>query len=162
MIVSTTPTSRVAGSRATLLVRRPIRGAASALLLVLAAAAVGAIACRDNVIVDSWGPPAGYALVTGSVRTAAGRTVANAEVMLSRCASPIGGYLGSGVTDAQGFFQVRANLPPIGLLPVRADTLQIRCYVFVDRASTPNDSLDVHFSADLQAPAVQTLNLTVP
>ena len=123
--------------------------------------AVGAIACRNSVIVDNWGPPAGYAVVTGRVHTPAGQPIASAEVMLSRCASPIGGYLGSGVTDAQGFYQVRANLPPIGLLDVRADTLQVRCYAFVDRTSTANDSIDVHFSADSRAPAVQTLDITL-
>lgn len=132
------------------------------MLLAIGWLAVGAGACSNTVIIDNWGPPAGYALVTGSVRTAAGRTVANAEVMLSRCALPLDGYLWSGVTDAQGFYQVRANLPPIGLFPVRADTVQIRCYVFVDRASTANDSIDVHFSADSRAPAVQTLDIMLP
>jgi hypothetical protein len=136
----------------------------SALYGIAGAGPALSVACRDasGVISDNWGPPAGYALVTGTVRTTAGAPVTGTEVALTRCAEPVEGFLGSASTDARGAYQLRGQLPPVGVLSVKADTLRIRCYAFLNRASVPSDSLDVRFSADAQTPAVQVLNFTTP
>ena len=125
--------------------------------------AVSAIcACRSGDIIDDWGPPAGYAVVSGILRTAAGVPISDANVSITRCDSPIGGYLGSDSTDATGFYEVKGQLPPVGLLRVSTDTLRIQCFAFVNYDGVARDSLQVQFSAEARAPAHQTLNLTLP
>ena len=123
-----------------------------------------ATACeREPVIIDNYGPPAGYALVTGSVRTAAGAPVTSASVWLSSCRDPIGAHFESAMTDATGSYAMRGQLPPIGVLGrLELDTLRIRCYAWVGVGGRILDSLDVRFAREPDAPARHTLNLIVP
>lgn len=133
-------------------------------ILVLAVAVVGS-ACRasDTVIVDDWGPPAGYAVLTGTVRRTSGALAAGVEVMFTRCASPVGGYLTGATTDAAGHFRATGQLPPRGVLPPGiADTLRLRCDVFLDRAGVVRDSVTVRFAATTQSSPVITIDLVAP
>lgn len=125
-------------------------------------------ACEEPVIVDDWGPPAGYAAISGTVRTAAGAPVAGVEVAFSRCGSPLGGFLGADHTDAQGAYRARGSLPPIGALPrLDLDTLRVTCEVLVGRAPPPDptpavDTLEIRFASSESAVVPQRLDLTIP
>jgi hypothetical protein len=112
--------------------------------------------------VDSYGPPAGYAVVAGTVTTAAGSPAAGSEVVLARCASPIGGYLGSATSDAAGRYRLEGALPPIGAFPAVVDTLRVRCAVFTDRTGVPRDSLTVHFRAERAGRPLQQFDIRLP
>ena len=124
----------------------------------------GVAACdRGYTIVDNWGPPAGYAVVAGVVTTAAGTPAADVEVVLTRCASPLGGYLGRASTDAAGRYRLEGALPPRGAFPaVAVDTLAVRCQVFTDRTGVARDSLVVRFRAEPAGPPLQQLDLRIP
>ena len=114
--------------------------------------------------VDNWGPAAGFTVVEGTIYSASDqRPVVGAEVMLSRCTDPIGGYLGGDTTDASGRYRIAGFLPPVGLLPLESvDTLRVRCYAFVNRRPAPLDSLDLRFSAKREETPRTTLDLRVP
>jgi hypothetical protein len=128
-------------------------------LLVASAAACD----RGYTIVDNWGPPAGYAAVAGTVTTATGAPASGIEVLLTRCASPIGGYLGGANTDATGRYRIEGALPPRGAFPqVAVDTLAVRCFVFTDRSGVPRDSLVVRFRSDPSGPPLQQLDVRLP
>lgn len=68
------------------------------------AGAIAVAACRDRglTIVDDYGPPAGYAILAGNVRQAGGAAAGSAEVMFTRCGSPVGGFLAAATTDSTG------------------------------------------------------------
>ena len=115
---------------------------------MLLAAALSA--CDDDGIIrEDWGPPAGYAAVEGTVTlVGAGIPGAGLELLFTRCASPIGGYLGRTVADAQGRYRLDGALPPSRLLPnLVVDTLRVRCHVFTDLTGQARDSLVVRFRA---------------
>jgi hypothetical protein len=133
-------------------------------LASVAVLAVPAItACNSEVIIeDDWGPPAGYARLTGKVTNSAGVPIVAAEVLVTRCSSPIGGLLGAAQTATDGGYHLTGALPPIGAFPAQADTVRARCSVFVNRSAAPLDSLDVRFAADSLTMSPQVLNLTVP
>jgi hypothetical protein len=124
---------------------------------------IGLAACdRGYTIADDWGPPAGYAVVAGTVTNAAGVPVSGVEVMLTRCVSPIGGYLGAASTDAAGRYRIEGALPPRGAFPVAVGTLLVRCYAFTDRTGVARDSLVVRFRLDPAGPPLQQLDLRLP
>jgi hypothetical protein len=133
-------------------------------LRLLGCLLLGVAACdRGYTIVDNWGPPAGYAVVAGVVTTAAGTPAADVEVVLTRCASPLGGYLGQASTDAAGRYRLEGALPPRGALPtVAVDTLAVRCQAFTDRTGVARDSLVVRFRAEPAGPPLQQLDLRLP
>lgn len=115
------------------------------------------------VIIDDWGPPAGYAVVTGTVRMANGTPVGNAEVSVSRCGSPIGGFLAMDLTDGNGHFRAVGQLPPSGALPAGiADTLRLNCSVFLDRTGVVRDSVVVSFGRTLESAPANVVNPVWP
>lgn len=110
---------------------------------------------------DGYGPPAGYAVVAGTVRMANGMPVANAEVGIGGCASSVGGFHASDVTDGAGYFRAVGTLPPVGVLPLGiADTLRVHCYVSYDRSGIVRDSVVVRFGRTLESAPTQIVNLT--
>jgi hypothetical protein len=140
------------------LTRRPLaRSAPTFAAAVLAGCGSGSLDPADD-----WGPPAGYAVVAGTVVTAAGAPAGGVEVLLSRCASPVGGYLGRATTDAAGRYRVEGALPPVGFLRAAPDTLRVRCAVFTDRTGVARDSLVVRFRAAAAGPPLQQLDLRLP
>lgn len=121
------------------------------------------VACSSGRIVDNWGPPAGYAVLRGKVSQTSGAPAAKVEVAFSRCASPVGGFLASTTTDAAGQFRVEAQLPPQGVLPSGiADTLRLRCDVFLDRSGVARDSVWVRFAATAQEAPTTIVDLVAP
>ena len=129
-----------------------------ALATMLAACRVG-----SGIIEEDWGLPAGYAVLSGTLQRANGGPAAAVEVSFTRCGSPINGYLASTTSDAAGIFRVGAQLPPIGFLPrLAVDSLQLHCYVFLDRTGTIRDSVIVRFAGTSQAAPVTSLALQVP
>lgn len=113
-----------------------------------------------TVIVDDWGPPAGYGVVAGTVRMANGTPVGNAEVLVSRCGGPVGGFFAVDLTDRDGHFRAAGILPPAGVLPAGiADTLRVTCYVFYDRTGVVRDSVVVRFGRTPESAPTQVLNL---
>ena len=148
-------------------------GNCSGSLLLLAASAGQATAgwvlvallaagCTD-VVYDDWGPSAGHAVVSGTVRSLGHTVTPGTWVDVSRCGAPIGGYFGSGQTDSAGRYQAEGHLPPVGLLPTtRLDTLSVRCYAFVGRDGLVRDSLLIRFAPSAQLAAQHTLDLMVP
>ena len=117
--------------------------------------------CRSIVIIDDWGPSAGYTLVTGLVSTATGTPARGAEVTLSRCSSPVGGFLASALTDNAGRYRLLGALPPIGF-PGLLDTLEVRCDVFVNRTLVPSGPVSLRFAADSQNAPHTTLDVPAP
>ena len=111
---------------------------------------------------DNWGPPAGYARITGRVTSSAQTPIAGAEVLMTRCSSPTDGVLASAHTATDGTYHLTAFLPPIGLFPARADTVVVACDVIVNHREPPSASVEVRFAADSLAMRPQLLDLTVP
>ncbi len=132
--------------------------------MIAVVVAVLVAACGGSgIIEDDWGPPAGYALLTGAVRHVDGSPMGGAEVWYARCESPIGGVLAADTTDAAGRYSVVAALPPTGVLPAGvADTLRLRCDVFVGRGAAAVDSVRVRFGPTRAAAPATALDLTVP
>jgi len=130
---------------------------------IIALGLLTACSAGDGVIVDDWGPPAGYAVLTGTVRHAGGAPAPGVEVAFSRCASPLGGFLAAATTDAAGRFRASGQLPPVGAFPVReVETLRLRCDVFLDRSGVARDSITVRFAPSIQAAPVTTIDLVAP
>lgn len=120
-----------------------------------------AIGCNSPTVANDLGPPAGYALVAGTVRHAAGGVVPSADVIISGCPG-VDGELGIGLTDDVGHYRILGKLPPVSLFPgIEVDTLRLKCYFRVNLDRVPRDSLLISFRTDSAGP-VQTLNLTVP
>lgn len=133
------------------------------LAFVALAALVSACGTRSGEIVDNWGPPAGYAVLAGSVQRLGGAPAAGVEVDIGRCGSPVGGLLAFTTTDAAGQFHTDAQLPPVGLLPAGiADTLRLRCYVSLDRSGVTLDSVIVRFGVTRQDAPTTAVALAVP
>ncbi len=103
---------------------------------LIVAPAVVHLACRDGyVIIDNWGPPAGYAAVQGTVRDASGSS-----------------------------YRVDGSLPPVGVLPrSMLDTLRIHCDIFLGApgAAAAVDTITPRFapSRDSVVPSVRDLLL---
>jgi len=111
-------------------------------------AAIGASACRSGTIIDDWGPPAGFGAVAGVVRDASGTPKPNTLVNITLCESPIGGFLGEALTNAQGRYRVDGHLPPVGAVgSLNADTVRITCKWFVGPhgAALASDTVTVPF-----------------
>lgn len=116
-----------------------------------------------NHIVDDRGPPAGYGVVAGTVRMANGTPVGNAEVLVSRCGGPAGGFFAVDLTDRDGHFRAAGTLPPAGVLPAGiADTLRLKCSVFFDRTGVVRDSVVVRFGRTPESAPTQVVNLIWP
>ena len=113
---------------------------------------------------DNYGPPAGYAVLAGAVRDTSGAAIANVVIAFTRCASPIGGFLAAATSDSAGVFRVVAALPPVGVLPRGiADTLRLRCYVFVARSGIVRDSVLVRFATPRnRAPLTEAFLVVAP
>ncbi len=122
-----------------------------------------ASACGDAMSGDGWGPPAGFALLDGTVQLADGGPAVGVEVSFSRCGEPIGGYLTSTTSSSAGTFQVEAHLPPVGLRPrLVAESVQLRCQVFLDRTGIARDSVTVRFASSAANAPITRLNLRLP
>ena len=123
------------------------------------------LGCADPlVIVDDWGPPAGYAAVEGVVRDTTGAIKSGASVRVTLCTDPIGGFLGQ-VTSAQdGSYRVSGMLPPVGVMPqLSLDTLHVACSIGagVENATIPQmDSITVRFYATPEEVVPLTRDLT--
>jgi len=124
-------------------------------------AAFAIAACNANRIVDDWGPPAGYARITGRVTSSTRTPIVGAEVLVSQCASPIDGLLGSTHTAADGTYHISGHLPP-GISPARAKAVVVTCAVVVNRSQLPVASVDVRFAVDSLTMPPQVLDLIVP
>jgi hypothetical protein len=104
------------------------------LAIRIAAAFFAALAACDNTIVDEWGGPAGWSRVMGTVVRSNGTGAADLEILVTRCASPLGGLAGTGRTGPNGSFAVDASLPPAGVLLASViDTLHTECTIVADR-----------------------------
>ena len=125
--------------------------------------ALALVAC-DQVVVDDWGPPAGYASIDGRVTRASGAPVASAEVAFARCDAPLGGFLGAAATGSDGGYHLEGALPPRGAFPssMNADTLRVRCRVIVNRDGVARDSIDVQFRRERPAAPLQALDVVLP
>ena len=123
------------------------------------------LACRDGyVIIDNWGPPAGYAAVQGTIRDVSGTPAPNTWVSITRCNDPIGGFFGKSIADEQGSYRVDGSLPPVGVLPRSAlDTLRVHCDIFLGApgAAIAVDTITLRFapSRDSVVPSVRDLLL---
>lgn len=123
-------------------------------------ASLATLGCSAHTIVDDWGPPAGFARLVGTVTDSAGAPIRDAEVLVSRCSSPVGGLLGSTRTDADGRYRPTGALAPVGAFPGDPDNVRVHCAALVDR-SPVLDSVEVRFAADSLAQAPQVVDLTV-
>lgn len=92
-----------------------------------------------------------------------GTPVGNAEVIVSRCGSPSGGFLAMDLTDDDGHFRAVGQLPPSGALPAGiADTLRLNCSVFLDCTGVVRDSVIVRFGRTLESAPTQDVHLVWP
>jgi hypothetical protein len=131
---------------------------------LIVAAAVVPLACREGyIIIDHWGPPAGYAAVEGTIRFASGAPAPNTRVNITRCTSPIGGFFGEDVSDQEGGYRVNGRLSPSPLPRSTLDSLLVRCDVLVGErgAAAVVDTVTVRFavSPDSVVPIVRDLTL---
>src|SRR6266550_6761502 len=132
---------------------------------LIVAPAVVQLACRDGyIIIENWGPPAGYAAVQGAIRDASGTPAPNTAVSITRCSDPIGGFFGKSIADQQGSYRVDGSLPPVGVLPQSMlDTLHVHCDILLGApgAATAVDTITLHFapSRDSVVPSVRDLLL---
>jgi hypothetical protein len=111
---------------------------------------------------DNYGPPAGYAILAGSVRNVDGTAVANAEIAFTLCGSPIGGFLVTATTDSTGVYRAVAHLPPVGVLPRGiADTLRLRCYLVVARSGVVRDSVLIRFATSVSSAPVTEASIVL-
>jgi len=119
--------------------------------------------CSTN-IEPSWGPPAGYTVVSGVVTYRSGVPSRGAEVMLTNCTEPIAGHMGPVLTDSVGRYRLVGQLLPTGVLSARlvADEVQMSCAVVVSRVVLEIPPIVLHFSADPSTAPTQELNLTAP
>ena len=118
--------------------------------------------CSTSPIEPSWGPPAGYTVVSGVVTYRSGVPSRGAEVMLTGCTPPIGGFLGPVTTDSVGRYRLLGQLLPIGVLSGRPEEVQMSCAVAVSRVVLEIPPLVLHFGADSSTAPRQELNLTAP
>lgn len=140
-----------------------VRRSSCCMLLMTAAFLAACGEDTSGVIFDDFGPPAGYTVFEGTVLQSGGAAAVGVEVGFGRCTNPVGGFLASARTDGDGRFRATGNLPPIGALPrLLADTLRVRCYVFLDRTGIVRDSVTVGFAATIEAAPVTTLSLEAP
>jgi hypothetical protein len=115
------------------------------------------------VIVDDWGPPAGFTVVEGTVRRANGTPANLIFLSLTQCTNPLVDFLGSTTTDNQGRYRIEGQLGPVGLLPrVDADTLRDRCVLLTGPPPLPLDSVEVRFWRDRAAVVPLVVNLQFP
>ena len=132
---------------------------------LIVAPAVVQLACRDGyIIIENWGPPAGYAAVQGTIRDASGTPAPNTWVSITRCSDPIGGFFGQSIADQQGSYRVDGSLPPVGVLPRSTlDTLRVHCDILLGApgAATAVDTITLRFapSRDSVVPSVRDLLL---
>jgi len=138
------------------------RSTARACLLMLTMCAVS---CEDPTN-DDWGPPLGYTVVSGTVRSRSGPNPELAQVGIGRCQPE--NVLGAGAkTDANGRYEITASTPPFGLLPLalqtsRPDTLNFHCFLFVYYDGVIRDSLDVKLGPSANNPTRYSLDLWIP
>jgi len=113
----------------------------------------------------SWGPPAGYAAVQGTIRLGSGVPGPNTRVNITRCTDPIGGFFGEDVSDQQGGYRVHGSLPPVGVIPrSTVDSLLVRCDVCVGEpgAAAVVDTVTVRFAASRDSMVPIVWDLTLP
>ena len=125
------------------------------------------MACRGtDIIIDNWGPPAGYGAVAGVIRDASGAPKPNILVAVSICESPIVGFLGEAPSDGQGRYRVDGRLPPVGVTPAsfNADTLRVKCDLLVGPrgAALVRDTVTVPFSRSLNSVQPAQRDVTLP
>jgi hypothetical protein len=118
--------------------------------------------CSTNPMEPSWGPAAGYTMVSGVVTYRSGVPSRGAEVMPTGCTPPIGGFLGPVLTDSVGRYRLVGVLPPIGVFSARPDEVQMSCAVAVSRVVLEVPPILLHFGADSSTAPSQVLNLTAP
>ena len=118
--------------------------------------------CSAEPIEPSWGPPAGYTVLSGVVTYRSGVPARGAEVMLTECTQPIGGFLGPVTTDSHGRYRLLGLLLPIGLLLTPPGEVQMSCAVAVSRVVLEMPPIVLHFGSDSSTAPRQELNLTAP
>lgn len=126
----------------------------------MASLAMMVLGCdSSNIISEDWGPPRGFAEITGTIRHQSGAPAIAHTILFSGC-KPALASVENAVTDGAGHYAVRAWLSPG--LPLLADTVHVTCSVVIDFASPPVDSLELAFSPDSLRPVRETLDLTIP
>lgn len=122
-------------------------------LVLVASLAGGVVSCADRTIVDDFGPPAGFATISGAVFHGS-QPVSNVPVAVSGCEEPIGGLAATSQTDAAGMFSADAALPPAGAVsfPDTLPFLPVLCRFFVSQ-ELALDSLVVPFYRSREAVA---------
>lgn len=132
-------------------------------IVTLAAATAlttGATACHDGQsLVENWGPPTGYAVITGTIRHTSGAPVVGQPIQFAGC-HPDVATITPASTDLTGAYGARAWLPPS--LTSRPDTVFVTCSVVLQLGAPPIDSLRLAFSADSLHPVRHSLDLTLP
>lgn len=129
-------------------------------LLLLA----GANACGDSIVIDDFGPPAGFGAVAGLIQNAAGTPQVGMGVAISRCSAPVGGFFGDSSSDASGRYRVDGALAPgfRGVLDV--DTVRVSCELFVGPRGTPlvTDTVTIRFATVHSAVVPTIRDVTIP
>jgi hypothetical protein len=130
-------------------------------LLSTACVLMAILAC-NNVIVDDWGPPAGYGLVEGTVSRSSGGTAIGVTVSVWQCDEPMEGHGGSARTTGSGRYAIELRLPPVGVMSgLDADTLTVSCVVVANEDSTSKISVDVPFAETVQDVLPVIVNLVI-
>jgi hypothetical protein len=120
------------------------------------------IVAELSIIVCEFGPPAGYAHIRGELSYASGARASEIQISVSGCESDFVPHIGVDWSTLDGTYQIERKLGPIDIFPYPADSVPIKCFVFVNRASAPIDSLEVRFAVHRADVIPQTLNLTIP
>ena len=137
-------------------------------VLLLAAVIVG---CSRNddasmIIAENWGAPVGYTVIRGAVTSRTGVVPPRSWVDIGNCRPQV--WAGEAQTDAYNTFSITSHLPAIGELPMvgilttRPDTLHVACSVMVNRDGVVRDSIDIHFGPSAANPTQYYLSITIP
>lgn len=126
--------------------------------LVFGAIIVG----ESSLLVCDFGPPAGYAQIRGALSYGSGARASERQISVSDCESDFVPHVGVEWSKPDGTFQIERALGPIEVFPYPADSVPIKCFVFLDGNSTPIDSIEVRFAVHRADVIPQTLNLTIP
>jgi len=111
---------------------------------------------------ESWGPPAGYTIVSGVATYRSGVPARGAEVTLTSCTQPIGGFLATTTTDNIGRFRILGALPPIGVFSAPPDDVHVSCAIAVSRVVLEIPPIVLRFGPDSLSAPHQEVNVTAP
>ena len=124
---------------------------------------VASAACDEGyIIVDDYGPPAGFTAVEGTVRRANGVPAGFTPLSLV-CTNPVAEFPGYTTSDNQGRYRIDGQLGPVGLLPrLDADTLRAQCVLRTGPPPLTLDSVEVRFWRDRAAVVPLVVDLQFP